>query len=167
MSLVSNISLAISATLSKVLDHGTNQFPGSLKSELVMASGVAANQADLIFSDKRTLAGSANEELDLSGALVDVFGDAVVFVKVKCIMVISAAANGGDIEVGGSGANGFDSWVGAAGDLVKVKPGGAFALFAPDLAGYAVTASTGDLLRIANADASSADYDIVMIGTSA
>ena len=67
--------------------------------------------------------------------------------------------------VGGAGSNGFTSWVGDATDVVKVKPGGALILVAPDATGYAVTAGTGDLLTITNsAGSTSVTYDVVIMG---
>ncbi len=50
-------------------------------------------------------------------------------------------------------------------DTVKVKPGGAIALVAPDATGYAVTAGTADQLKVANsAGGTSVTYDIIIIG---
>jgi hypothetical protein len=91
----------------------------------------------------------------------------LTFVKVKYIMVSSATANGGSIQVGGAAANAFINWVANATDILNVQPGGSFSLTAPDLAGYAVTAGTGDLLKINNTDSSPATYNIVIGGTSA
>lgn len=164
MSLTASITINATASQKNNLDHGVVEFPLGVKNQIALANGNLANQANQLFSDQRTLAGSTSEELDLAGGLTDAFGNAITFTKIKAIIISAAAANGGDIEVGGSAANGFNDWVGAGGDFIKVKPGGAFAIVAPDLAGYAVTAGTGDLLKINNADANPATYDITIIG---
>lgn len=52
-------------------------------------------------------------------------------------------------------------------DIINIRPGGALILLAPDATGYAVTAGTGDLLRIANsAGSTSVTYDIILIGAT-
>ena len=51
-----------------------------------------------------------------------------------------------------------------------VRPGATFAVFAgqADSAGYAVTATTADLLHVANSSSgTSVTYDVIVIGTSA
>ena len=61
----------------------------------------------------------------------------------------------------------FINWVGDPTDKISVRPGGAFILIAPDATGYAVTAATGDLLKIANsAGTTSVTYDIIIIGAT-
>lgn len=165
MSLVSNVKINASGTHVVNLDKGAAEFKPSHLAHFQLLNGSGANQANQIFTDQRTLGISANEELDLAGGLTDAFGNAITFTKIKAIIVSAAAGNGGDIQVGGSATNGFNDWVGAVGDLVAVKPGGAFAVVAPDVNGYAVTAGTGDLLKIANTDgAASGTYDITIIG---
>lgn len=165
MSLTSKIIVNAIATQQATLDHGTSEFPANVQNVINLANGTGANQASQLFTDQRTLGISANEELDLAGGLTNAFGATITFTKIKAIIVSAAAANGGDIQVGGSATNGFNDWVGAVGDLVAVKPGGAFAIVAPDVNGYAVTAGTADLLKIANTDgAASATYDITIIG---
>lgn len=164
MSVTASLIVNAVITHKQPLDHGDAEYPIIIKNQISLANGNLANQANQVFSDQRTLTGSTSEELDLAGSLLDAFGNTITFTKIKAIIISAAAANGGDIEVGGSATNGFNDWVGAVGDLVKVKPGGAFAIIAPDLNGYAVTAATADLLKINNADAGSATYDITIVG---
>ena len=132
-----------------------------------VANGTGADQADLVFRDQRTLAATTGEDLDLAGSLTDSFGTTITFARVKMLYVASAAANGDTIAVGGAAANQFINWVANATDIVNVSPGGAFMLFAPGATGYAVTAGTGDLLKIYNAHSAEGTYDIVIVGASA
>ena len=47
----------------------------------------------------------------------------------------------------------------------QMQPGGTLLLVAPNAAGYAVTAGTGDLLKVANSGGSTGvTYDIVIVG---
>jgi hypothetical protein len=47
-----------------------------------------------------------------------------------------------------------------------VKPGGMLVMTAPDATGLAVTAGTGDKLKLANsAGSTSVTYDVIILGT--
>lgn len=164
MTVTAQVKILASATQTVALDLGAVTFSPSESQSFSLANGTGANQVNQVFSDQRTLGASSSEELDLSGTLLDALGNSITFTKIKSIVVSSASANGGDIQVGGAAANGFNSWVGAVGDLIAIKPGGAFAIVAPDATGYAVTAGTGDLLKIANTDAAGATYNITILG---
>ncbi len=131
-------------------------------------SGTGANQADRIFHDSRPIAPSANDDLDLAGVLLDPYGVAITFARIKGIIISSPAANLNNITIGNATTNGFISWVGAAAHTITLKPGGLFALFAPDAVAYTVTPATADILRITNAaGVNTVNYDIVLIGASA
>ena len=70
--------------------------------------------------------------------------------------------------MGGHATAAFASLFGDSSDKLVVRPGGFIHAFAPDATAYAVTATTADLLTIANsAGGTSVTYDIVIIGTSA
>jgi len=129
-----------------------------------IADGTGVNQANLVWSDTRTLGSGANEDLDVSGALAGLTG-AKVFVKVKSILVMAAAANTVSVTVSRPAANGLP-FFSAASDAVVLPPGGIFLLVNPSAAGIAVTAGTGDLINIL-AGAASSVYSIVIIGTNA
>jgi UDP-N-acetylmuramyl pentapeptide synthase len=163
-SLTTTIALAISAAYANSLDVGSVGYPLTFNPSYNFQDGVGANQAKTLFSDIRTIAPSGTDDLDLSGVLTDAFGLVMSATKVKAIIVIADAANVNDVVVGGAAANQFLTPFGSATDKVKVKPGGLFAIVAPDVNGYAVTAATGDLLRIANSAAgTSVNYTIIII----
>lgn len=143
----------------------------SLTLNLSYAQGTGAGQADRVHISRRTLAGAANESLDLAGSLTDPFGAVLTFARIKAIIILlqptTAAAF---LRVGGAAANGFVNWVADATDKVIVRngpKGGFLALGCGDATGYPVTAGTGDLLKIENGDASlAATYDLCVIGAS-
>lgn len=130
-----------------------------------VASGTGPGLADKKWSSlARSLAASANEDIDLAGALVDAFGT-VIFVKVKLILIAAAAANVNNVQVRRGATNGVP-WITAVSAGMDLKPGG-FLLW-HDPVGTTVTAATGDLINIANSAAGTAVlYDIILIGTSA
>lgn len=171
MTLRANLSIAAVASLSAQLDLTLAAAPLTVTYLATLASGTGAGQADKMFSDTRTLTASSSEDLDLAGSLVDALGATVTFVKIKGLIVAAAAGNTNNVVVGGVAA-GL-----ASGPIlpqttgqVTLRPGAAFAVIcgAADATGYPVTATTADLLHIANGSSgTSVTYDIIIIGTSA
>lgn len=146
----------------------TNIMPGvgvplNFQARYNFAQGVGANQAQTIFSDKRTLAASANETLNLNGGtLTDEFGNLLVITKIKALLIYADPGNVNDVLIGAA-ANPIVSILGAAG-TVLVKPGGCAAFYAPDVNGYAVVAATAMNLKIANSGAGTGvTYTIIVI----
>jgi|SRR5581483_2517755 len=166
MSLTGRLSVKASLREVKALDLGSAEFPLEKAYEWAIASGVAGGQADLLFTDQRTLAASASEDLDLAGALQGVYGAAIALAKVKAVIIKAADGNTNDVQVTRPAANGVPVFL-AAGDGIALGPGEIFAWFAPTGAGKTVTAGTGDLLTITNsAGGTSVTYDVLILGTS-
>jgi hypothetical protein len=123
--------------------------------------------ADRLWSDRRTLAAGASEDLDLAGALADPFGAALNFSRIRGLLIAADPSNTNSVVVGGASSNGFASWVGDD-DAVIVRPGGVLVLVAPDATDHAVTPGTPDLLRIANSRAGAeVTYDVEQVRASA
>lgn len=171
MPLSTKVALSVDASLTDAsVDLTTVSAPLSVRKALRMLSGTGAGQADKAWWDTRTLAASATEDLDLAGTLLDpVLKTAMTFARVKGLFVAAAAGNANNVVVGAAAANPWATLLNATG-TVTLRPG-AF-LFAgagaADAIGWAVTAGTGDLLKVANSGAGSpVTYDIVVIGCSA
>ena len=80
---------------------------------------------------------------------------------------ISGTANTTDLTIG-AGSNPFIGFLGAAHTVGPIKPGGMFMIGAGDAAGIgAVTAGTGDILRVANSAGATANYQIGIVARSA
>lgn len=169
MPLTTHLTVSASAMQATTLDLGSANAQLAKAYRIDLADGTAAGQANRIFHDTRTLAASANEDLDLAGVLVDAFGASLTFARIKGLIIAAAAGNTNNVIVGGAASNQFVSWVGAGTHTLTVRPGATLALMAgaADAVGYAVTAGTGDLLRIANsAGSTTVTYDIVVVGCS-
>jgi hypothetical protein len=165
MSLSAKLALALTIVQTKSQDFSATKDSVAKNYEISLLDGSGAGQATTAWHDQRTLSSSANEDLDLSGVLTDAFGDTITFTKIKAIVVSAASANAAAIEVGGAATNALVNFVGSATDKIKVRPGGLFVIASEDATAYAVTAGTGDLLRITNTSgAASATYDIFVIG---
>jgi hypothetical protein len=160
------INLSVTGKQVNALDLGSAVNPFAKSLAIALANGIGVNQADRVFADSRTLALSATEDLDLSGALLDAFGQAITMAKLKAVILVAAAGNTNDVNVTRPASNGVPLFLAAA-DGLSVKPGGAFVWVAPG-AGVTVTPATGDLLTIANSGAGTpVTYDVILIGTSA
>lgn len=161
------VAVEISSTHIKSLDLGDATFPISLTQSLSLLNGTGAGQADLIFTDTRTLSASATEDLDLAGSLTDAYGVTMTFARIKALIVTAASANTNNVNVIRPASNGVPLFL-AASDGIPVRPGGLFAWGCTDVTGVAVTASTGDLITFTNsAGTTGVTYTVIIIGASA
>jgi hypothetical protein len=167
------VNLNVFATLLKSLDlpGAIGQAPATYAKNYPFTQGTGPNQADIVWHDERTLAGTTSENLDLT-ALTDAFGGAINLTKAKALIVVANPANNGDLQVGGGHPNGFVAFAGVNSDYTPgtfevpyaiVKPGGMLVLVAPDANGYTVD-STHKILKVNNAGAGSGVYDIIVVG---
>lgn len=159
-----NIELRITAKQTGTADLGTPQIPVSIQEALEFSAGTAAvGQANVLFTDRRTLAASANEDLDVAGALQDALGATVASAEVLAIFVSAADGNTNNVNVSRPASNGLVGPFLAAGDGVSIAPGMFF--FLANRNGWTVTAGTGDLLNIANSGAGTpVTYDVFILG---
>jgi hypothetical protein len=163
------LSLASLLTGAAPLTGATPQMQVNYPLAIGLSSGTGAGQADKLWvSGSRSLAASTGEDLDLAGTLVDALGGTLTLARVKALIVVASSANTNNVIVGNAASNGFISWCGGAAHTVTVRPGGFFAIAAPDATAYAVTGGTADLLHVANSGAgTSVTYDVIVIGSSA
>lgn len=157
------ISVSIQGKQTGTNDLGTPQLPIDVEALLELSAGTAAvGQANILFQDQRTLAASANEDLDVAGVLSDAFGTSIAAAEIVAIFVKAAAGNTNNVNLTRPASNGVPLFL-AAGDGVAIKPGNFFLL--TDRNGIAVTAATGDLINIANSGGTTGvTYDVVIIG---
>lgn len=169
MALTTSMGVNVSGLYTKAGDLSTPADDLKWRRGVALASGTGAGKADLRFTDTRTLAASATEDLDLAGVLTDVYGVALTFVKIKGLFIAAATTNTNNVVVGAASSNAWAALLNATG-TITLRPGAALALMAgaADATTYAVTGGTGDLLKVANsAGSTSVSYDIVIIGSSA
>ncbi|MEU9557981.1 hypothetical protein [Streptomyces fumanus] len=169
MALSSTLAVSAFTEVTGASGLGTARIPAGLSRAVTLASGTGAGKADKAYTARRTLAASATEDLDLDGVLTDAFGATITFARVKGLFIAAAASNTNGVVVGAASSNAWASLLNATG-TITLRPGAALALVAgaADATGYAVTASTGDVLKVANsAGGSPVSYDICIVGTSA
>lgn len=166
MPLTTVIDANVSAALTSALDLVTAAAPLNLPTRITMPTGTGTGQADLCWSDTRTVAGSGTDALDLAGTLTGNLGGILTIVKLKALLVRAAAGNANNVRLNRPASNGVPLFL-AASDGIDILPGGLFLWVAPG-AGVTVTAATGDLINIDNSGAgTSVTYDVVLVGTSA
>lgn len=164
--LASYLDLALRATYtnSNDLANAVQSINSSFADELSNGTG-AVDTADMLFADQRTLA-ATTENLDLAGGLTDVFGNTLTFARIKLLLVHNTNTTAGNnLKIGGAASNAFLLFDNAT-DIKPVGPNGIALFWEPSAAGMAVTASTGDILKM-DAGASTIVYKIVIIGSSA
>jgi hypothetical protein len=168
-----SVNLSVLATLMKSLNlpGASGSVPAVYNKQYPFTQGTGANQADIVWHDERTLAGTTSENLDFT-ALTDAFGGSINLTKVKGIVIVAGSGNNGDLEVGGGHPNGFVAFAGVSSDYTPgtfeipyaiVKPGGMMVFVAPDSNGYTVD-STHKILKVDNAGSGSGTYDIIVVG---
>lgn len=158
------IAFSLDLTQVGTNDLGSPKLGVDVSKLLTLIEGTAAtNQANLLFSDTRTLSASATEDLDLSGVLTSAFGATITAAEIVLIYVAAASGNTNNVNVTRPASNGFIGPFLAAGDGLAVRPGEYVPLVSQS--GWAVTAGTGDLLTITNSGSgTSVTYDIVIVG---
>ena len=167
MALTSELRVKFSATQTGSNDLGNPRFLPSLDKVLQFTSGTGANQADIVWTDERTLAASGSEDLDLAGALTDAFGATITAAELVAIIIVADAGNTNNVVVGDATAP--IPLFGGTNPTFAIKPGGVFAVAAPNAAGLlTVGAGTTDDLKVANSSSGSeVTYKIVVLGRSA
>lgn len=158
-----SIDLNIRGKQTGTADLGTPQISLNVSKSMQFTPGTASvGQANILFSDTRTLAASANEDLDLAGALTDALGASIAAAEVVAIYIAAASGNTNNVNVTRPASNGVPLFL-AAGDGFGLTPGDFFLRTMRN--GVAVTAATGDLINIANSAAGTpVTYDIVIFG---
>lgn len=161
-----DVTARINGTFNGSTGLGTPVFPIDLVKLTQVAPGTGTGYADLMYAGERTITASSSENLDLAGGLTSPLGATLTFVKVKAILIVASTANTNSVQVGGAATNTFTGAFADATDIVSIPPGGTLLLVHPG-AGWTVTASTGDILKVANSGATTGvTYKVIVIGTS-
>jgi hypothetical protein len=167
-SLTTQLRVAINATFTDDQDLSDPTASVALSALESLANGTTNVQADLVWSDTRSVALSSSEVLDMGtgGGLLTPFGAAFAPAEVCAMLVTADEGNTNNVILGNNGTEDFIGPFGAATHTMAVKPGGWYFVFAP--AGWTVTNNSSDKIKVANSGAGTAVvYSIVIIGRSA
>ncbi len=163
MSVTGNASLAFNFKDSRVVgvNSSAQDRTAFVNKGYDFTDGVGALQGDRLFQDLRTFSGST-DDLDLSGSLTDSYGTTITLARVK-VLYVENVSTANNITIGAASSNQFATILNSTGTLT-LKPGGSVLIVAPDASGHAVTAGTGDILRISGT--SGQQYKIGIIGAT-
>jgi len=158
-----SLEIKISETESNDLGQSRMEHVWSLVASY--ATGTGSSQADLVYSDRLSLAGSA-QTIDLAGSVASVLsGDTQTYVEVVGFAVLNNSTTTTEVCTVGAGSNPWITWLNATGDAVAVGPGGCLIWTSP-IDGGTVTAATGDVLTL-DPGADTFTVDVVIWGRSA
>lgn len=166
MAQTSTLSIKCVTALTRTVDFGTSKLPITIGADTTVASGTSAGACDTVYAlEAEVIAASGTLDIDLSAALTDPLGGAAVFAKVDAIILKASLSNTNNIHIGGDSA-GIGTLFGNVADYIVVKPGGMIAIWGGG-SGYAITATTGDILQIANGSSGSGvTFDLLVLGRS-
>lgn len=159
------ISVGIKLVESKANDLAQLVAPIVFTETLDLASGTGSSQIDRVWSDTGSVASGTPVTVDLAGSLTAADGTTITFVEIVGLYIKNkSTTTAQNITVGG-GSNPWITHLGASGDAVVVGPSGMLLLTSP-IDGYAVTATTGDILTLTSSSGT-ISYDLVVCGRSA
>ncbi len=133
---------------------------------MVFTDGTGLDQADMVYTETRTIAASTTEDIDLdAGGLLDAFGQTFTIAELKALIICAASANTNTVTILGD-VNSVPI-LDTAATTLDLKPGGCFVFVDPSAAGVPVTAATGDILQVENtAGGTTVDLNILILGSS-
>lgn len=173
MPLTTDLRLSLRAALTGVADFGSPASYPDMSLAYSTADGTAANQADIIWMDERTVASGANDDIDLA-PITNAIGQSQTPVELVGIILVNApksgAANTTNLTIGAGTNPVTPAFLGGTTPTVgPIRPGGIFMIWnSESAAGFgAVTAATADILRVANSAGASATYQIAFVGRTA
>lgn len=157
----------MAATLSSAAVLSTIRFTYSNPSDIASPSTSLQSSTTYVtlsgnsaWWDTRTLGGTASEDIDLAGGVADVYGRTLTFTTITSLSVFNTGTTGGPIRIGGATASGWVGPFGTTADFVSVGRGFSYQQAS---SGWAVTAGSADILRIATTGVGT-NYNIIITG---
>jgi hypothetical protein len=136
---------------------------------LKLDDGAAADQANGLWHDLRSLTAATSDDLVLSGLPQTLFGSAITigFAAIKGLLIVNTATVAGeDLIVGAAASHTWSAPFAATTHQVRV-PAGACLLLVNGKAGWTVASGSADVLRVTNPGAASIAYKIALVGVRA
>lgn len=164
-SVTSQVEVRISGQYTNTVGLQEVAAPLALVKTIPFANGTGLNQADKVYSQQYSIGTGATQSIDVAGSLTDSMGVAFTPAKIKAIYIGSASTNTTNLTVFGDAAH--VPFLGTVATSLTLRPGGAFLLVDPGTTAYAVTAATGDIIKIVNAAGATAVVDLIVIAASA
>lgn len=134
--------------------------------QIAFTDGAGANQGNQQWHDRRTVATSATDTLDLNGSLTNQYGTTVSFARVKLLLVYNETG-GGQLQLRPGASNAWANlFPGLGGTGHYINSPGIVMHYAGDATGWAVSAGS-DTIRLVNQSGSlTATYNILIVGST-
>lgn len=160
-----SVSINVAVDVNQAVSAGGQTSKNTMDLDFLksLANGTGLDNASKAYYGSRSITASGTDVLNLTATLLDAFGAAISFTKIRGIFIKPAAANAGTISMG-AGTGPVVSILNSATDKINVAAGGFFMAVNPTAAGYTVTASTADKITITNNVASVVNYEILIVG---
>ncbi len=174
-----SVSLTMSSVVAKlvwnyenVLTWGNAVNSASFSYNGSMVDGTGAGQSRYLYIAQGTISASGTLLLDVAGSLTDMYGNLLTFARIKVLYFeLTTDTTASAVSVGGHATLAVSTFFTSATDsatdqpAIKVLNGGVLLLGTAGVAGYTITATTADILRIHNLDATyAASLNIVIVG---
>jgi hypothetical protein len=157
--LTAQILLQIAAVETSTADLSATVTTTNVSRSLSFATGTGANQAQLVWSDSRTIAASGSDTLNLA-SLADDRGT-VVLSAVKAIYIRNTGTAAITWAGGGWGGAPMDD---ASAGRLNVSPAGMLLMTNTSAAGWTVDASPQEVVLENASSFTATTYDILLIG---
>lgn len=143
MSIDGTVSASFQINDRRSVGIGANaNIPCNAQASATFADGAGALQANVLYQANLALIAGA-KSLDLNGVLEDSYGSTVSLLRVKGLYVKNTGVT--DLTFG-AGTTPMTTLLNSTG-TITLPPGAACVFMTPDATGWAVTASTADLLN--------------------
>lgn len=167
--LSSTLTARVNYTYTNVKTLGDVSQTATASYSQVMNNGTSNDQSDLAYSTQLTINAGLNTTLDLAGALTNEFGTTLTFVEITSVYIdlpSSVTNQASSVTIGDATAPVPLGFLGTT-PRWQLPKGGVFFVANPT-AGWAVTATSADGLKILNNDGvNAAVMNIVITGRSA
>lgn len=140
--------------------NSSANLPVNFAPSTTFTNGSGAAAGNVLYQASLALSAGVNN-VDLNGVLTDSYGSTVSLVRVKGIAFQNNSAS--NSMTVGNGTNPWATLLSSTG-TITVPAGGWFIACTPDATGWAVTASTGDILKVAGTGTDA--FTLVVLGAS-
>lgn len=173
--LIFQVKVELNWSFSGVVGLGSPKDQSVVSKTNAFADGAGDDQAKELYTAQRTVAVGANDDLDLSGILADIYGNVINYSAVKCLCIFNLGTPSGDTFVETAGEKLLVGGIGAAGhawgapfngnqDVKMPVEAGSMMLLTNKKSGLTVSPGAQDILRVANSGTGDITYQIVLAG---
>lgn len=127
-------------------------------STFTLGDGAGANQANRLWQQTYTIAANNHTDITLSSLGSDAFGRSIAPTRIVALVILHSS--GPALSVGGADSH---AWTAAFSGTLALGVGGEISLTSPGATAYPVVSGANDVLRLSNADLTTAASVILLV----